>query len=92
MSAHEIVCHDPSVRESSPPSAYPIAHTTTAAKSSRSEVLSPTSPSPWMRAKPTAATAPRAAATQKAREGRSPVRSTAHTAVTAGSTAMTTAP
>ena len=91
-SAHETVCHAPSSRASRPPSAYPTAAATTAPINNRSAVFSMPRPSPCNAAKPTAQTAPRAAAIQNRVVGCSLVRSTAATAVAAGSSAITTAP
>src|SRR5690606_23939754 len=90
--AHEIVCHEPSVRDRTPPSAYAIAHTATAANSSPSEGRIPLTPPLWRRANVPAARAPIRAAARNARPGRARVRSTATTAGAAGSSATTSAP
>src|SRR4051794_36575150 len=85
----------PSVRDSAPPCAYPTAHSAVAARRKRSAGFGPVPVSsapvlPAMNAR--TATRPTAVASQKRRDGRSPARSTAATAVAAGRNAMTTAP
>jgi hypothetical protein len=87
-----MVCHAPSSRASSPPSAYPTAAATTAPKNNRSVHCSWPKPPGCARANATAAMAPAPVAIQNATRGRSRPRSTAIVAVAAGSSAITTAP
>ena len=91
ISPQEMVCQEPRLFETTPPSAYPSAQRITAATRKRSPFWNVRPPPECRIENPIAEMAPRAVATQKSVGGLSPVLSEAITAVVAGRMAMTTA-
>lgn len=91
INAQAIVCHDPISRASNAPSEYASAAQTTAANRRRSARWNEPSPPLATATNPTTDTAPAALAHQNPLLGRSFPRTTANTAVAAGSNPITTA-